>query len=236
MNIVNQFSKLTANHTGLVFFDEVSARNNELINTIGRYDPETDELQLLDDESPIVRKFKALADKIYHIILPVGNGKYFVCFDQSKDISESLSPEAIKNEIGVMEAMNNKSTKPTTPLIRKVLFRDTYVGTLETLGNDEYFYLDDEFREAEGHEFDFYESVGEDDVLIDDVKSKGIDILNSIIDNIDKKKPIKENENFESFDDWYLPLTKEEKNAQFQALLNQRENNSLIYQTLKFME
>ena len=50
--------------------------------------------------------------------------------------------------------------------------------------------MDDEYLEAEGHEFDFYESVGEDDVLIDDVKSKGIDILNSIID---KKKPIKEN-------------------------------------------
>lgn len=234
MNIVNQFSKLTANHTGLVFFDEVSARNNELINTIGRYDPETDELVLLDDESPIVLKFKALADKIYHIILPVGNGKYFVSFDKSKGISESLSPESIKNEIGVMEAMNNKSTKPTTPLIRKVLFRDTYVGTLETLENDEYFYLDDEYLEAEGHEFDFYESVGEDDVLIDDVKSKGIDILNSIID---KKKSIKENfESFESFDDWYLPLTKQEKDAQFAALLNQRENNDFIYQTLKFME
>lgn len=221
MNIVNQFSKLTHNHTGLVFFDEVSARNNELINTIGRYDPETDELVLLDDESPIVLKFKALADKIYHIILPVGNGKYFVCFDKSKGISESLSPESIKNEI---EAMNNKSksTKSTTP--KNVLYRDFVVGTLI----DEDFIITHEFLEAENFEFDLYEDEN-GNVFIDE-DDENIDILNSII----KKKPIKEN--FESFDEWYLPLTKEEKNAQFRALLNQRENNNLIYQTLKFME
>lgn len=224
MNIVNQFSKLTANHLGLVFFDEVSARNNELINTIGRYDPETDELVLLDDESPIVLKFKALADKIYHIILPVGNGKYFVCFDKSKGISESLSPESIRNEIEVMEAMN-KSTKPTTP--KNVLYRDFVVGTLI----DEDFIITHEFLEAENFEFDLYEDEN-GNVFIDE-DDGNIDILNSIID---KKKPIKENENFESFDEWYLPLTKEEKNAQFRALLNQRENNNLIYQTLKFME
>ena len=216
MNIVNQFSKLAPNHSGLVFFDEVSAKNNELINTIGRYDPETDELQLLDDESPIVRKFKALADKIYHIILPVGNGKYFVCFE-SKGISES-----IKNEI---EAMNKstKSTKPTTP--KNVLYRDFVVGTLV----DDDFIITHEFLEAENFEFDLYED--ENGNIFIDEDDENIDVLDSIIAN---KKPIKEN--FESFDDWYLPLTKEEKNAQFQALLNQRENNNLIYQTLKFME
>lgn len=220
MNIVNQFSRLGSNHSGLVFFDEVSARNNELINTIGRYDPETDELVLLDDESPIVLKFKALSDKIYHIILPVGNGKYFVCFDKSKEISES-----IRNEIEVMESMN-KSTKSTTP--KNVLYRDFVVGTLI----DEDFIITHGFLEAENFEFDLYEDE-HGNVFIDE-DDENIDILNSIIDNIANKKPIKEN--FESFDSWYLPLNKQEKDAQFQALLNQRENNNLIYQTLKFME
>lgn len=238
MKVVKQFSKLTPNHTGLVFFNEQSARSNELINTVGRFDPNTNEFCFLDDESPAVLKLKSLINKIYTEIVSVGNnGKYFINFDASRIKSSennSISESVIESEIDLLNSLSESDK-----IIRKVLYRDCYVGTLE---NDD-FYLNDEFSDAEGHYFDFYESHGLDDVLIDDVKSTGIDILNIVIDKINKAKieadikndkQIKESA-LDHLDHWYGDLSSAEREEKAMAIIKNRESTELINNTLKWV-
>lgn len=238
MKVVKQFSKLTPNHTGLVFFDESSARSNQLINTVGRYDPNNGEFILLNDESPAVLKLKSLINKIYTEIVSIGNGKYFINFDASrinKSIeNDSISESVIKSEIDLMNSLAESDKR-----IRKVLYRDCYVGTLE---NDD-FYLDDQFADAEGHYFDFYESHGSDDVLIDDVKSTGIDILNIVIDKINKAKieadikndkQIKESA-LDHLDHWYGDLSSAEREEKAMAIIKNRESTDLVNNALKWV-
>lgn len=228
MKVVKQFSKLTPNHTGLVFFNEQSARSNELINTVGRYDPNTNEFCFLDDESPAVLKLKSLINKVYTEVVSIGNGKYYINFDASINKSNSISESVIKSEIDLMNSLAESDKR-----IRKVLYRDYYIGTLE---NDD-FYLNDEFADAEGHYFDFYESHDIDDVLIDDVKSTGIDILNIVIDKINKariensNKEIKES----TLDHWHGDLLSAQREENAMAILKCRESNELINNTLKWV-
>lgn len=227
MKVVKQFSKLLSNHTGLVFFDESSARSSELINTVGRYDPNNGEFVFLNDESPAVLKLKSLINKIYTEIVSIGNGKYFINFDASrinKSIeNNSISESVIKSEIDLLNSLSESKR------IRKVMYRDYYIGTLE---NDD-FYINDEFADAEGHYFDFYESHDLDDVLIDDVKSTGIDILNIVIDKINKAKIENSNKEIKesALDHWYGDLSSAEREEKLKC----RESTELINNALKWV-
>lgn len=231
MKVVKQFSKLTPNHTGLVFFNEQSARSNELINTVGRYDPNTNEFVFLDDESPVVLKLKSLVEKVYTEIISIDNGKYYINFDASRTKSSennSISESVIKSEIDLLNSLSESDKR-----IRKVMYRDYYIGTLE---NDD-FYINDEFADAEGHYFDFYESHGIDDVLIDDIKSTGIDILNIVIDKINKAKIENSNKEIKesALDHWYGDLSSAEREEKAMAILKCRESNELINNALKWV-
>lgn len=235
MKVVKKFSKLTPNHTGLVFFNEQSARSNELINTVGRYDPNTNEFVFLDDESPVVLKLKSLVEKVYTEIISIGNGKYYINFDASRinksSENNSISESVIKSEIDLLNSLSESDKR-----IRKVLYRDYYIGTLE----NDCFYINDEFADAEGHYFDFYESSGLDDVLIDDVKSTGIDILNIVIDKINKakiensNKEIKESA-LDHLDHWYGDLSSAEREVKAMAIIKHRESTELINNALKWV-
>lgn len=122
MKIVKQLKN--SNHCGLVFFDQHSAKTRSLINTIGKYDIETDELMILDDETNISKKFRALLKaKVYMKIVQIGSN-YYISFDASentdtdtglqesnKSINEILSFKSMINGINQTNPVQNISKK-----------------------------------------------------------------------------------------------------------------------------
>lgn len=230
MKIVQSFNN--ASHGGLVFFDANSANQRNLSNAIARYDEDTDELMLLNDESAIVRKMSALLNAGACIqLIPIGSN-YFCSFDK-QPVSEAVIMSLVNSPSPVSEAVVSTDLPTTiespTPSAhtpsRKVIFRDQYVGVME---NDD-FYLDEEFESALDHEFEFYDEGDDGDIYIDpDFKSGGLDILSTIIDTrlankIKDQKAVVESF-FASTDDENII----EKNRQ-------KQREKMIADTLSFM-
>lgn len=100
MKIVKQLKN--SNHCGLVFFDQHSAKTRSLINTIGKYDITNDELMILDDETNISKKFRALLkSKVYMKILPMGSN-YYVSFDATKNTDTDTGLQESNKSINEM--------------------------------------------------------------------------------------------------------------------------------------
>lgn len=100
MKIVKQLKN--SNHCGLVFFNQQFAKTRSLINTIGKYDNESDELMILDDETNISKKFRALLKaNVYMKILPLETN-YYVSFDASENTNTDTGLQESNQSVNEM--------------------------------------------------------------------------------------------------------------------------------------